>query len=195
MNVATFTNVVISKGLEDNPAIRIITKDSGTSAFFRVGERVYDKRAKDNYRWNNWDVKVFGSYLVERIQNMKLDAGSYVNLSGRMDISSWEDNGEKRISYALILNDVEFCHGNNGNGQNNGNNQNNGNGQNNGNNQNNRSVPESTPSAPAQSNIPQASPQQGAPQTAPYPQQTGMPENFTGYEQFSGGTNPFYPQS
>lgn len=112
MNVVTFTNVVISKGYEDNPAIRIINKDGGSSAFFRIGEKVYDKRAKDNYRWNNWDVKVFGS-LVERIRRMKLDGGSYVNLAGRVDIDTWDDNGVKRTSPSIILSEIEFCHSSN----------------------------------------------------------------------------------
>jgi len=177
MNVITFTNVVISKGYEDNPAIRITNSENGSNAFFRVGEKIYDKRAQDNTRWNNWNVKAFG-YLAERIQKMKLDAGSYVNLTGRIDMDTWDDNGARKSAPSIILDQIEFCHSN-GNGKNNGS----GTGD----------------SVPAQQNaqgqpMPQQQQASGAPPTQPQARQTKIPENFTGYEQFGGGTNPFFPQ-
>ena len=46
MNVFTLTNCVVSKGYENNPAIRYNSSENGESAFFRVGEKVYDKRAR-----------------------------------------------------------------------------------------------------------------------------------------------------
>lgn len=168
MNVFTLTNCVVSKGYEDNPAIRFNNNENGSSAFFRVGEKVYDKRAPDNHRWNNWNVKAFGN-VVERIQKMKLDAGSYITITGRMDMDTWDDNGTKKSSPVVILTDVEYSYSGNGKSGTNGGNT-------------------KADDPPASSGAPAA--QQNDSTAA---EQTEMPDNFTGYEGF-GGPNPFYPQ-
>jgi single-stranded DNA-binding protein len=117
----TVTNAAVSKGFGDNPAIRFsenAENPSQSSARFRVGMRVYDKHAENNHRYVNINVKVFG-YLVERVKSMKLDAGTYVNITGRYDEETWDDQTthEKKSAPVLIADEIEFCHsGSAGNG-------------------------------------------------------------------------------
>ena len=43
---------------------------------------------------------------------MKLQAGSYINLLGRLDEEEWTDKaGEKHTTMVLILDDIEYCSG------------------------------------------------------------------------------------
>jgi single-stranded DNA-binding protein len=101
------TKARMSNGYEDAPALRY--SDSTDSPFvrFRIGQSVYDKKAKDERRFVNVNVKAFG-YLVDRIRNMKLDAGSYVNIVGRYDEESWEDNGAKKSAPVIIIDEIEY---------------------------------------------------------------------------------------
>jgi len=108
----TVTNAVISKGYGEKPSLQFSQKDGATTAVrFRIGQRVFDKEAENNTRWVNMNVKAFGK-LAERIHNMKLDAGSTVNLSGRLDEETWDEKGITRRAFVLIVDDIEYAGGN-----------------------------------------------------------------------------------
>ena len=110
---AILTNAVISKGYEDKPALRfteVTEANSFSSVRFKVGINVYDSRVEGNYRWINISVKAFG-HSCDRIKKMELHEGSHVNLSGRMDMESWEDNGQPQKQWILIVEDVELPSG------------------------------------------------------------------------------------
>lgn len=104
------TNVVISKGYDNAPAIRFSEK--GDTVRFRIGAKQYDTRAENNTRWINLSVKAFG-HICERIRKMDLKEGSYINLVGRLDEDTWTDqkSGETRSAMVIILDDVEFASG------------------------------------------------------------------------------------
>ena len=157
------SNVVVSKGYQNSPAVKFSEK--GDFVRFRVGQKVYDPRAEDNHRWINLTVKCFDATLVDRIRKMGLKEGSFITLSGRYDEDVWEDEEtkEKRSMPCVILDELEFC----GNGK--------------------RSGEGQKPSSgnQAYSTNPTAAP-------APAPQEDHqMPGNFTGYEGFGGGNNFF----
>lgn len=158
------SNVVVSKGYQNSPAVKFSEK--GDFVRFRVGQKVYDPRAEDNHRWINLTVKCFDASLVDRIRKMGLKEGSFISLSGRYDEDVWEDeeSKEKRSMPCIILDELEFS--GSGNGKKSGDTQNS-----NAGNQNNAPAP----AAPAEA--PQESQQ--------------MPGNFTGYEGFGGGNNFF----
>jgi len=109
------TDLVISKGYGDHPALRF--SEGGTSVRFRVGKRVYDKQAPDNYRWVNLNIKAFGGEC-ERIKKMKLDAGSFIHLEGRYDEDVWEEDSTTKRVPVIILTDVEYSYTGNGSKQN-----------------------------------------------------------------------------
>ena len=159
------TGALISKGFNGADALRFSDNSENPSVRFRVGVRVYDKRAENNYRFVNLNVKAF-SYLVGRIKDMKLDAGTYVNIIGRYDDEQWEDQNthEKKSTQVLIVDEIEFCH-NGGNGKQNG--------------DSNSSVNTS-----AAANKPE--------QTPPPAEHKQTPANCSGFEGF-GGTNPYFP--
>lgn len=109
MLVVLMTGVMISKGYQDEPAIK--TSDSGKAVWFRVGKKVYDPQAKDNRRWINLDIKGFNN-MVERIQKMQLKEGVYVNIRGRLDEDVWEDSsGATRKKLVVIAEDIEYAGG------------------------------------------------------------------------------------
>ena len=82
------TQVVISKGYDNKPAISITRgNDSAASVRFRIGKKVYDPKADNNARWLNYSVKGFGP-IVNRIEKMQLKEGSFVNIMGRLDEES-----------------------------------------------------------------------------------------------------------
>ena len=147
---------------------------------FQVGIRKYDSRAENNHRWVNLKVKAFGD-LCERIKKMSLKEGSFISLCGDYDEERWtdKDTGEGRSAPVIVLDDIKFSHTGgqkkeqNGNGQDTG-----GQGQ-----QGYSQAPGASQAAPA------APVQSGQTMQAP----TEMPQNFTGYESFSGGQNPFFP--
>ena len=90
------TDVVISKGFDNAPALRFSEK--GDSVRFRIGKKVYDTRAENNTRWFNVSVKAFGD-VCERIKKMQLKEGSFVHLTGRLDEESWTDQSNVHLSY------------------------------------------------------------------------------------------------
>ena len=155
------SNVVVSKGYQNSPAVKFSEK--GDFVRFRVGQKVYDPRADDNHRWINLTIKCFDAALVDRIRKMGLKEGSFISLSGRYDEDVWEDeeSKEKRSMPCIILDELEFSGGGSGKKSENGN-----------------SASQNTIPAPA---TPAATPQES-------PQ---MPGNFTGYEGFGGGNSFF----
>ena len=169
------TGALVSKGFNGADALRF-SETENPFVRFRVGVRVYDKRAENNHRFVNIHVKAFG-YLVARIRDMKLDAGSYVNIIGRYDDEPWEDQTtrEKKSTPVLIVDEIEFCHGN---GKQNGE----ANGAGNGKQYGEVNGAGNTTAASGK--------REQAPQPAGYGQ---SPANFTGFEGF-GGVNPYFPE-
>ena len=104
------TNVVISKGFDNAPALRF--NENGTFVRFRIGKKVYDNRAENNTRWINLSVKAFGD-VCERIKKMQLKEGSFVNFVGRLDEETWtdRDSNEQRSAIVIILDDIEYASG------------------------------------------------------------------------------------
>ena len=110
------TKAVISKGFDGAAALRFSENTENPSVRFRIGVMVYDKRAEKEHRFVNIGVKAFG-YLVDRIKNMKLDAGTYVNITGRYDEENWTDSttNEKKSAPVLIIDEIEYSpNGSNG---------------------------------------------------------------------------------
>ena len=106
------TEAVVSKGYNDDPAVRYFSSNSentGQVANFRIGKRVYDSKAENNHRWLNFTVKAFGD-MCERVKRMKLKEGSYINIIARYDEETWEtkDTHETRTGVVLYL-DERVC--------------------------------------------------------------------------------------
>jgi len=160
------TGALVSKGFNGADAIRFSENTENPAARFRIGVRVYDKRAENSHRFVNLNVKAFG-YLVGRIRDMKLDAGTYVNIVGRYDDETWEDQStrEKKSASVLIVDEIEFCH-NGGSGKQNGD----------ANDAGNTTLVKASQASPASS--------------VEYGQ---MPGNFTGFKGF-GEANPYFPE-
>ena len=171
MNKIILTNVNISKGFDDKAAIRF--NDNKSAVNFKIGKRVYDKTAKDNQRFMNIAVKAF-SQLCERIEKMQLKEGSRINIVGKLDEESWEDNGQKFNRFVIIAEEIEYASSDP--------NKSNGNGANgagsvppaNGNGQGAAATQNDTASPPAE---PQQDAQEG--------QTEGIPSSFGGYENFN----------
>jgi len=106
------TDAIISKGPKDKPALRY--SESGKAVQFRIGKRVYDKREEDNQRWVNINVKVLDEALCERIRKMKLDAGSFVHISGRYDEDVWTADDKTMRAPVIIIEHIEYAYSGNG---------------------------------------------------------------------------------
>lgn len=172
------TDAGISKGYGDKPALRFSEKEGGSIVRFRIGKRVYDSRCEGNYRWINLNVKAFGG-VCERIRKMKLKEGSFVNLIGRYDEESWTDDDTKEVRTApiLIVDEVEYCYS--------------GNGQKDGQSGGSPASQEGPPSAGSSEERQSASAQPGG--SRPEPKAPpAAPDNFSGFEGFGGGSNPFF---
>ena len=166
------TDAGVSKGYGENPALRFSEGEGAASVRFRIGKRVYDSRCEGNYRWINLNVKAFGE-VCERIRKMKLKEGSYVNIVGRYDEESWTDkkSGELRTTPVLIVDEIEYCYSGSGKKG-----------------EQASDIPAETP------------PEQGGRQQSDSGRTSGertetpppMPDNFTGFEGFGGGSNPFF---
>ncbi len=103
------TNVVISKRYDNNPALKFHNGEKGRVVKFRIGEKVYDPNAENNYRWVNLSVKAFNG-MCDRIEKMKLGEGSYVNLVGTLDEETWTDgDGKTRSAMVIVLDDIEYA--------------------------------------------------------------------------------------
>ena len=158
------TGAVISKGFNGAEAMRYSENTETPSVRFRIGVRVYDKRAENNYRYVNIGVKAFNG-LVSRVRDMKLDAGTYVNICGRYDEDVWEDQAthEKKTAPVLIIDDIEYSYSG-------------------GTKQNNESAATTGNNAQKQPAPP-----------ANNSRTTSTPNNFTGFEGF-GASNPYFPE-
>ena len=173
------TGAIVSKGYNENPAIRFFDNEKGgQTATFRIGQKVFDSRAENNHRWINLTVKAFGE-ICERIKKMKLKEGSYINLIARYDEDSWEDRetGATRTAPVLILDEIEYS--SSGGGQKNGKNAN---GETGGTGEFSADVAGQASGTPSQRAGYQPTPQ-------PTP---SMPANFTGFENFSSQENPYF---
>lgn len=168
------TDAGISKGYGDKPALRFSEKEGSNIVRFRIGKRVYDNRRDGNHRWINLNVKAFGG-VCERIRKMKLKEGSYVNIIGRYDEESWtdDDSGEVRTSPVVIVDEIEYCYS--GSGQKDG------------------KSGESQPSDKEEGNGEPRPPAADSPGGQPEPEAPpATPNNFTGFNAFGGGPNPFF---
>ena len=103
------TGAVISQGYDNAPALKFSEK--GDAVRFRIGKIVYDPKEEDNHRWINLPVKAFGA-LCDRVRKMKLQAGSYVNLLGRLDEDEWTDKeGVTHHTMVIVLDEIEYVSG------------------------------------------------------------------------------------
>ncbi len=109
MLAVLITGAVVSKGYQEEPAVKF--SDNGKAVWFRVGKKVYDSQAEDNRRWVNLNVKGF-NYMVDRVKNMQLKEGVYINIRGRLDEDVWTDkNGDTRKSLYVVAEDIEYASG------------------------------------------------------------------------------------
>ena len=109
MLAVLITGAVVSKGYQDEPAIKV--SDSGKAVWFRVGKKVYDPQSEDNRRWVNLNVKGF-NYMVDRVKKMQLKEGVYINIRGRLDSDEWTDkDGNARKNLVVIAEDIEYAGG------------------------------------------------------------------------------------
>lgn len=98
------TNLIVSKGYENNPALKYFGEND-SCVQFRVGEKVYDKDAENNTRWVNHTVKAFGA-ACERIKKMQLKEGSFINITGGMLTDEMWSDGEgdkKTVKHAQVI--------------------------------------------------------------------------------------------
>lgn len=102
------TNVVVSKGYGENPALSFFNNEEIVR--FRIGHKVYDSKAEDNTRWLNMTVKAFNG-VCERIKKMKIKEGSYINIVGHLDEDTWTDTAtnEKKSMLVIIVDDIEYA--------------------------------------------------------------------------------------
>lgn len=85
MMLQLVTDAVISKGYGGAPAFHS-SKDGMLS--FKIGCKVYDKKADKETRWVNINVNAFDD-LAERVRKMNLKEGSHINVIGSFDMRPW----------------------------------------------------------------------------------------------------------
>lgn len=98
------TNLIVSKGYENNTALKCFGEND-SCVQFRVGEKVYDKDAENNTRWVNHTVKAFGA-ACERIKKMQLKEGSFINITGGTFTDEMWSDGEgdkKTVKHAQVI--------------------------------------------------------------------------------------------
>lgn len=175
------SDAIVSKGYDGAPAIRFFSSENGGEfAVFQIGKRKYDSRKESNHRWVNLKVKAFGD-ICERIKKMKLKEGSTVSLTGDYDEERWQDKttGEMRSAPVISLDDIRFSHSGGKKEQTGGAQETTGQGQ---------------QGYPAPQSYPGMDPQaHGSPAPQQEPPAAPMPGNFTGFENFSGAGNPYFP--
>lgn len=154
------TSAVVSRGYEGAAALRFSEK--GDAVRFRIGKKVYDSRAENNTRWINISVKAFGD-ACERIKKMQLKEGSFINFRGRLDEDTWTDQQtkESKSAMVIILDDIEYAGGG--------------------------KPKENQGSAQQQNGAANSAGNTAAPVAAPAAGGQ-MPNGFTGYEPFGGGS-------
>lgn len=86
MMLQLVTDAVISKGYGGAPAF--YSSEDGRMISFKIGCKVYDKKAEKETRWVNLNVNAFDD-LAERVRRMNLKEGSHINLVGTFDMKPW----------------------------------------------------------------------------------------------------------
>jgi len=86
MMLQLVTDAVISKGYGGAPAFHC--SEDGRMLSFKIGCKVYDKRADKETRWVNFNVNAFDD-LAERVRKMNLKEGSHINVVGNFDMKPW----------------------------------------------------------------------------------------------------------
>lgn len=189
----TVTNAVVSKGYNDQPAIRF--NEKGNFVRFRFGNSKYDKNALNNRRWINMSAKAYDS-VCERIKKMQLQEGAHVTLVGEYDEESWTDNDtkEQKTAPCLTLVFIDYAGGGNGNRQ-----------------AGDSGSQSAAKPAADESQVPPPDPQVGneqpAHQTDPQSRQSSsaagppsgndtsqMPDSFDGFQSFDAGGNPYFSE-
>ena len=113
MMLQLVTDAVISKGYGGAPAFH--SSEDGRMLSFKIGCKVYDKRADKETRWVNFNVNAFDD-LAERVRRMNLKEGSHINVMGNFDMKPWVNretgsglsegtnllNGQQALAYARI---------------------------------------------------------------------------------------------
>lgn len=102
------TKAFVSKGYKKKPAIW--ESEDGTLMRFRTSYNFYDKNAEDGKFWDNDRVIVSG-YLCEKIRNMGLKEGSFINYGGERVLESIpdEETGEIKRMFVIRLAWIEFA--------------------------------------------------------------------------------------
>lgn len=160
MNSLILTGVVISKGYNNKETFNF--NESKTAVSFRVGYRIYDKKAPDNQRYMNITVKAYNS-LCERIEKMQLKDGSHIDIRGKLDEEKWEENGQKFSRHVFIADEINYA-------------------PNDGNKSNVNGTHGNSSDSPDQNGNGQAATQQNSSEN-----QSEMPKNFTGFNEFNNG--------
>lgn len=104
----TITEARIANGSNNRPAIEFKQSDNCLFCSFSVGSSVYDKNAENNRRWVNIAVKAFNG-MAKRIQQMNLQSGQYISVTGRFDLEPWTDsNGQQHKQPTLTVDEIEY---------------------------------------------------------------------------------------
>lgn len=106
---ANLSNVFVSKGYEDKPAMNFIKGENEEVSVvtFNLSASVYDSKAENNKRYVTIPCKAFNA-IAQRIEKMKVDAGANVNISGVLDEDRWEKDGEKRRRLFVRVEAIEY---------------------------------------------------------------------------------------
>lgn len=102
---------VCRKSQDDNtPNITFTTyEDGGMTARVNICVSKYDKKAENNYRSIYYTANFSGS-VAKKLQQMNLQIGSKVNLSGDIDQRVWIGNdGVKHTDTILIVRSIEYA--------------------------------------------------------------------------------------
>ena len=95
MMMQLVTDAVISKGYGGAPAFH--SAEDGRMLSFKIGCKVYDKRADKETRWVNFNVNAFDD-LAERVRRMNLKEGSHINVMGNFDMKPWVNRATGEIT-------------------------------------------------------------------------------------------------
>lgn len=115
-NSFNLAGVVVSKGYQDQPTVRLSTTPTGLRvANFRGAQPVYDSKANNNTRWVPYDFVAFGKE-AERIERMNLSANSMVIISGMIDYESFEGTNGKVNRHKFIIDGIDYYGSSNGGG-------------------------------------------------------------------------------
>lgn len=106
---ANLSNVFVSKGYEDKPAMTFVNGENGEVSVvsFNVSASVYDSKAENNKRYVSIPCKAFGA-VAQRIEKMKVDAGANVNIAGILDEDRWEKDGQKHRRLFVRVDAIEY---------------------------------------------------------------------------------------